>query len=89
MTNANLNELSLELKLKNYNLSKIIKKESGMTFNTIVRNMRFEKFCELIKIKNISINDLALEVGFSNTSDFYKKFKERYGMSPRDFRNTR
>ncbi|WP_419796150.1 helix-turn-helix domain-containing protein [Vibrio artabrorum] len=50
--------------------------------------MRFNKFCDIIKIKNISINDLAIEVGFSNTSDFYKKFKAKFGVSPREYRNT-
>ncbi|WP_394154214.1 AraC family transcriptional regulator [Vibrio maritimus] len=84
---ANLNEISEKLNVKNYNLSKMIKKESGKTFNELVRDIRLEKFCELIKIQNISINELAIEVGFSNTSDFYKKFKAKYGVSPREYRN--
>lgn len=85
---ANLNEISDQLKMKNYNLSKLIKKESGVTFNNLLREIRFNKFCEIIKIRNISINDLAIEVGFSNTSDFYKKFKAKFGVSPREYRNT-
>ncbi|MDG3086440.1 AraC family transcriptional regulator [Vibrio hannami] len=85
---ANLNEISDQLKMKNYNLSKLIKKESGVTFNNLLREIRFNKFCEIIKIKNISINDLAIEMGFSNTSDFYKKFKAKFGVSPREYRNT-
>ncbi|MFB9143510.1 helix-turn-helix domain-containing protein [Vibrio artabrorum] len=85
---ANLNEISDQLKMKNYNLSKLIKKESGVTFNNLLREIRFNKFCDIIKIKNISINDLAIEVGFSNTSDFYKKFKAKFGVSPREYRNT-
>jgi AraC-like DNA-binding protein/mannose-6-phosphate isomerase-like protein (cupin superfamily) len=88
LKDANLNEISDELNVKNYNLSKLIKKESGVTFNTLLREIRLGKFCELIKVKNVSINDLAIEVGFSNTSDFYKKFKAKYGISPRDYRNT-
>ncbi len=86
LKSANLNEISDELNLKNYNLSKLIKKESGVTFNTLLRDIRFGKFCELVKVKNVSINDLALEVGFSNTSDFYKKFKAKYNMSPKEYR---
>jgi AraC-like DNA-binding protein len=88
LKDANLNEISDELNVKNYNLSKLIKKESGVTFNTLLREIRLGKFCELIKVKNVSINDLAIEVGFSNTSDFYKKFKAKYGISPREYRNT-
>ncbi|CAH0528786.1 AraC family transcriptional regulator [Vibrio hippocampi] len=88
LKSANLNEISEELNLKNYNLSKLIKKESGVTFNNLLREIRFNRFCEIIKIKNVSINDLAIEVGFSNTSDFYKKFKAKFGVSPREYRNT-
>ncbi|MGR5064018.1 AraC family transcriptional regulator [Photobacterium sp. DNB22_13_2] len=84
---ANLNIIAEQLNMKNYNLSKLIKKESGKTFNALLRDIRFNKFCDLIKVTNISINELAIEVGFSNTSDFYKKFRTNFGISPREYRN--
>ncbi|WP_197068502.1 AraC family transcriptional regulator [Photobacterium gaetbulicola] len=84
---ANLNTIAEKLNMKNYNLSKLIKKESGKTFNTLLRDIRFSKFCELIKVTNININELAIEVGFSNTSDFYRKFRTKFGISPREYRN--
>ncbi|MCQ1059895.1 AraC family transcriptional regulator [Photobacterium sp. ZSDE20] len=85
---ASLNSIAEQLKMKNYNLSKLIKKESGKTFNTLLRDIRFNKFCELIKVTNVSINEIAIEVGFSNTSDFYRKFRQKYGLSPREYRNS-
>ncbi|QIA65470.1 helix-turn-helix domain-containing protein [Vibrio astriarenae] len=84
---ANLNNIAEQLNMKNYNLSKLIKKESGKTFNALLRDIRFNKFCELIKVTNVSINELAIEVGFSNTSDFYRKFRTKFGISPREYRN--
>ncbi|GAB7220404.1 AraC family transcriptional regulator [Vibrio comitans] len=84
---ANLNNIAEQLNMKNYNLSKLIKKESGKTFNALLRDIRFNRFCELIKVTNVSINELAIEVGFSNTSDFYRKFRAKFGISPREYRN--
>lgn len=84
---ANLNSIAEQLNMKNYNLSKLIKKESGKTFNALLRDIRFNKFCELIKATHVSINELAIEVGFSNTSDFYRKFRTKFGISPREYRN--
>ncbi|MDR9829890.1 AraC family transcriptional regulator, partial [Vibrio sp. FNV 38] len=83
LQHANLNTIAEQLNMKNYNLSKLIKKESGRNFNTLLRDIRFNKFCELIKVTNISINELAIEAGFSNTSDFYRKFRKKFGVSPR------
>ncbi len=88
LQNANLNTIADKLQMKNYNLSKLIKKESGQTFNNLLRDIRFDRFCERIKLTNVSINDLAIDVGFSNTSDFYRKFRQKFGVSPREYRNS-
>ncbi|MFT4224367.1 helix-turn-helix domain-containing protein [Dysgonomonas sp.] len=37
----------------------------------------------------ISIDAIALEVGFNNRTSFYQSFKKITGLSPSDFRNNR
>lgn len=84
---ATLNEISESLNLKNYNLAKLIKKECNLTFKELVKEVRIKKISELLLSSNLSINDLAEEVGFCNSSHFYKIFKGKYGISPKEFRN--
>ena len=37
---------------------------------------------ELILNTNMKINDIAKQVGYADTSYFYRKFKKYYGVSP-------
>ena len=37
-------------------------------------------------LQNRSITDIALSWGFSDPSHFGRRFKQAYGMSPRDYR---
>ena len=34
----------------------------------------------------MKINDIAKEVGYPDTSYFYRKFKQRYGVAPASLR---
>lgn len=39
----------------------------------------------LLKGTNLSIEEIALILGYSNSSNFYKAFRERFQMSPREY----
>lgn len=84
--NASLKELSLELKMKDYNLSKLIKKNTGKNFKEIVKDLRLEKICDLLINTNLSIYEISRNFGFSSSSFFYKEFFKKYGKSPKDYR---
>lgn len=83
---ASLNDISKILNLKNYNLSKLIKKECNLLFKDLVQEMKLKKFCELLTVNDLSIQDLADRVGFHNSSYFYKIFKKKYNITPKEYR---
>ncbi|MFD2205485.1 helix-turn-helix domain-containing protein [Kiloniella antarctica] len=43
---------------------------------------------KLLMEKDLSVTEVALEVGYENISHFIKTFKERFGLTPKEFKNT-
>lgn len=85
--NMNLKLLSYKYHMNTSYLGQIFQKEVGCTFNQFMSNTKIEKARELILHTNLKINDIAQEVGYPDTSYFYRKFKQYYGVSPASLRS--
>ena len=48
--------------------------------------MRVGLAAKLLEEEGLRIIDICYRCGFDNTSNFYLYFKERYGMSPGEYR---
>ncbi|MGL4393053.1 MAG: AraC family transcriptional regulator [Fusobacteriaceae bacterium] len=83
---ASLGDISTKLNIRNYSLSKLIKKEFNLTFKQIVQNKRLKKAKELVENSSLSITEICEFVGYSNWSYFYKIFKKKYYCTPNKFR---
>lgn len=84
-------ELSLKTLSQKYNinssyLGQIFNKEIGYSFSEYMNKIKNMKAKELILTTNMKINDIAKEVGYFDTSYFYRKFKKYYGVSPSTLR---
>jgi AraC-like DNA-binding protein len=84
--NIQLTDLAAEMKQSMTGLSKLIKKQTGLTFKELLQQKRFSKAVQLLTNTSLSISDIILAVGYENTSYFYRVFKKNYGMSPHDYR---
>jgi len=51
-----------------------------------INNLRLMIASEKIKIENVPIKKIALEVGFINPIQFRQQFKYRFGISPSQYR---
>ena len=47
---------------------------------------RIERGCELLTTTDLSINDIARQVGFSTETYFFRIFRRTMGMTPRKYR---
>ncbi len=83
---ATLAELAREFKQSASVLSKIIKQSTGQTFQELLQHTRFKKAKELLAETDMVIDDIVAAVGYENQSYFYRQFKERYGVTPRQYR---
>ncbi|WP_059102627.1 AraC family transcriptional regulator [Shouchella shacheensis] len=83
---ASLYELSRRLNQPHYLLSKTIKKLSGQTFKVLLKEKRLGVAKELLEGSKLPVSIIAEEVGYGNISYFYSIFKEKYGMTPHQWR---
>lgn len=51
-----------------------------------IRNARLEKAIYLLKHSDMNINEVMFTVGFINNSHFSKTFRQKYGISPSDYK---
>ena len=68
-------------------LLKYIKEKSGMTFGELVKNVRLKKAKTLLKTSSMTVESIALSVGYQNVEHFNRLFKKAFNMTPVQFRN--
>ena len=67
-------------------LSRSLKKYLGLTPSEYVNDLRINYASNLLLNTNTSVIDICYSCGFQNLSHFYRIFKEKYNLSPGDFR---
>ncbi len=82
----NLKTLAYKYNINTSYLGQIFLKEVGCSFSQYLTNIKNSKAKELILTTNMRINDIAKEIGYTDTSYFYRKFKKHYGVSPATLR---
>lgn len=60
--------------------------EHGETFATTVRNIRLERAHSDIVLGRANVTDIAHRWGFSDSSHLTRRFRQRYGLTPREAR---
>ena len=61
----------------------------GVTVFEYLREERMKEACVLLSGTGLPIQAIALEVGFTSGANFSTAFRERYGLSPSQFRQSR
>lgn len=89
-TNGRLSRSELE-KILNYNgsyLNSIIKRHTGMCLFDYGMTFCLKKAAMLLAATDESVSSIAAKLHFSNRTHFYKLFKEKYGMTPQEYRSS-
>ena len=89
-TNGRMTRSDLERVLcysGNY-MNTIIKKYTGMCLYDYGLTFTLKKAAALLADTTTSISSIAIQMGFSNRTHFYKLFNEHYHMTPRQYRET-
>ena len=69
-----------------YWLSREIKKRTGKTYKELLLSKRMQQASYLLTKSSLPVTDIIELVGYDNSSYFYRKFKEKYGLSPKEYR---
>ncbi len=86
---ADLTRLAGELHVSLPYLSAAIHRATGRTFKDLLLEKRLSKAAQLLRETRLTTQDVILAVGYENTSYFYRVFRSRYGMTPKDYRKAR
>ena len=70
------------------NFMRFFKQAAGMTFVDYLTHVCMTRAQQLLSEKNLTIAEISNLVGFADQSYFDKRFKERFGESPREYRET-
>ncbi|RAW12853.1 DNA-binding response regulator [Paenibacillus taichungensis] len=81
-----LSEAAHDVYLSPGYLSILFKKETGENFSKYLTDYRLRRASHLLAHSNMKINDIAGAVGIDNHSYFAKLFRNRFGVSPLQFR---
>ncbi|MDD2956316.1 MAG: AraC family transcriptional regulator [Oscillospiraceae bacterium] len=66
-------------------ISALLHRELGKSFSKILLEQRMERAVILLKGTSLSIEEIALMLGYSNSSNFYKAFRQYFQISPREY----
>ena len=64
----------------------MIKENTGSTFKELLQQKRLNQATQLLCETRLSVSDIISAVGYDNTSYFYRIFKERYELTPNQYR---
>lgn len=68
-------------------LSKMFKDETGEHFVEFVIEQRMHRARELLEGTTLSVEEVSRAVGYNTTTYFIKRFRERFGLTPKHFRS--
>lgn len=81
-----LGKIAFMAKLSPSHFAHEFKKETGMSFITFINDIKLKKASDLLTSKSMSIIEIAMEMGYSDQSYFIRQFKNKFGLTPLEYR---
>ena len=91
MQNMSRGQISLEEMASAMGMGRVpffhrIRNLTGKTPAELIRDMRLKHACILLKRTNINMSELATNIGFMTAENFITIFREKFGMTPLEYR---
>jgi len=80
-------DLARGLTISRVQLYRKVKAILGISISDHVNNMRLDKSKELLKKADLNISEIAYAVGFSSPNYFSTSFKNKFGVTPKDYKS--
>lgn len=75
------------LSVRRQTFIKALKEYANMSFTDYINSLRLDEALHLLKMSGeANIDIIAEQSGFGSVRSFYRQFKEKYGMSPSEYR---
>lgn len=83
---ANLSSVAHSYQVSLAYVSECVRAETGRTYKELLQQHRLEMAARLLRRSDMTIQQIIGQVGYENTSYFYRLFRAHYGQSPREYR---
>ena len=84
---VNYDELENMLHYTRDYLNRIIRRHSGMSLVELGQSICLEEAACMLRHTDKSISEIMQTLNYSNRTYFYRIFREKYGMTPKEYRN--
>lgn len=86
LTHATLENASKSVNLSSDYVSRLFRKQKGISFSEYLLKARMDRAGQLIRNVNLQISDVAAQLGYNNAKNFSRAFHNYYGMTPSEYR---
>ena len=80
-------ELAKDLNISRVQLYRKVKAILGISVSDYINNIRLEKSKELLLNSNQNISEIAYSLGFSSPNYFSTSFKNKFGITPKEYKS--
>jgi AraC-like DNA-binding protein len=84
--NLSLQGISATLKMTSAYVGRIFKQSELVSVGEYLNEIRLTRAREYLETKSFSIKEIMELVGYVNESTFFKLFKKKYGVTPKEYR---
>ena len=81
-----LHDMSRIAYLSTFHFNRVFHQITGLPPAKFISAMRLDEAKRLLLNTNLSITDICFEVGYNSLSTFTRRFTQRVGLGPREFR---
>lgn len=84
--NGTLEELAEKTGYSTAYLSRLLKSHTGSNFKQLLQTRKLQQAAYYLENTTLTTEKIIEKIGYENSAYFYKKFSEKYGCSPREYR---
>lgn len=85
--NGTLADVAADTKQPTYYVSRLLKKHTASNFKELLQERKLQQAAYLLSQTPLSVEAIMDAIGYDNSSYFYRRFREKYGCSPKEYRS--
>ena len=79
-------ELAKQMSMSSRQLNRILNNIYGVGFKKLLMDIRLERSARLLLESDLSVENIAYSVGYTSLSGFYTAFRNKFGLSTKQYR---
>jgi transcriptional regulator GlxA family with amidase domain len=84
---CDVNDLKRQMKMETRTLYRFCQKNLNQSPYQWIREIRLDRAQKLLEQTDLTVDEIAFKVGYSDTTSFFRSFKKSYGLSPSQYRS--